>query len=156
MALMPNSDEVAHALSALLRREVLVRIVHKAPADRLMFGGLYHGGGTDTVATVAADIDFAARAGACFSLIPPDAADECVERGALDESSRENFAEVLNVMSRLFAPKSGGRVALQTVICPPDRLPAAALAAPAAGRGGHFEIDIDGYGAGFISLRALA
>ena len=101
--------------------------------------------------SVIADLGFAAYSGACFSLIPADAAEESIGAGALDESMQENFAEVLKIASRLFTVSGGGRVALKTSLFPPAALPAEAL----AGTGTHFNIDIDGYGTGVLCLRAL-
>lgn len=64
---------------------------------------------------------------------------------------QENFAEVLNVASRLFVASGGGRVALKSAIFPPAPLPAPAATSTAA----HFEVNIDGYGTGILCLRTL-
>ena len=148
---LPTADEVSNALSALLRREVRAKAAKIAPSAALTIGGLYHDGNGKLLGSVTADLGFAAYSGACFSLIPADSAEESIGAGALDESMQENFAEVLNVASRLFTVSGGGRVALKIPFFPPAPLPAEAT----AGTGTHFDINIDGYGYGILCLRAL-
>jgi len=153
---LPNAEEVSRALSALLRREVEASPARSVAAKSLVVAGLYHDGTGKLLGAVAADLGFAAHAGACFSLIPADAAEDCVAAGALDEGMRENFAEVLNVASRLFTQSGGARVALKSSIFPPTTLPPEALPAADPKRGCAFEISIDGYGSGLVCLRLLA
>ncbi len=146
---LPNADEISNTLSALLRREVFARPAKAAPAASLITGGLYHDGTGKLLGAVITDLAFAAHAGACFSLIPPDVAEECIAAKTLDESMRENFAEVLNVGSRLF--NTSGRVALKSTFFPPAAPPTEANGATAA----TFDITIEGYGSGLLGLRAL-
>lgn len=144
-----NAEEVGRTLSALLRREVFARVAKTAPAASLTAGGIYHDGNGKLLGAVLADLAFTAYSGACFSLIPPDVAEECIAAKTLDESMRENFAEVLNVGSRLF--NTSGRVALKSTFFPPAAVPAEANGIQSV----NFEVRIEDYGTGLLSLRAL-
>jgi hypothetical protein len=154
---LPTAQQLAQSIGTLLRREVEAKAVPLPGPGKLIAGGLYHDGTGKAIATVAVDLTLAACSGAAFSLIPAEAALECVRNKALDETLQENFAEVLNVMSRLFPSTTNDRVTLQTTYFAPTALPAQATAAPVAPiKGAHFEVDIDGYAKGLISLRLLA
>jgi hypothetical protein len=153
---LPNADEVGHALTALLRREVEATALKTPPAKPLAIAGLYHDGNGQLLGAVMADLPFAARSGACFSLIPADVAQESIEAGVLDEGMRENFAEVLNVASRLFTRTGGARVALKATCFPPAALPPEIANPAALTRSAHFEVNIDDYGSGIVRLCALS
>jgi hypothetical protein len=153
MAKIASAQEFAKALSVLLRRDVKVKpAAPPPPAARLKFGGLYkHGNGT-VLGSVMGDIGFAARSGAALSMIPADVAAEQIRTDVLDEVLRENFAEVLNVLSRSFVPEDDGRVTLQTAVFPPQTMPEPAAATKASA---SFDVDIAGYGRGTVTLRVL-
>lgn len=150
---LPNADQAARQLKLLLRRAVDVSVVPAPAKGALALAGQYRCDDGGVVGHCAADLAFAARAGAAFSLIPADAAADAIKQRALDDTLRENFAEVLNVVSRLFVPTQGQRVTLRETFLPPTAPPAEAL--PVAGTPGGvcFKVDIDGYGEGLLSLR---
>lgn len=150
MVTLPTADELSQSLSALLRRDVRARPM-KVAAKGLPIAGTYVGGDGTPVGLVGADIAFAAYSGASFSLIPADTAQEAVDEKALGETLCENFAEVLNVLSRLFAVSGGGRVALKTTVFPPAAVPAQTATASVS-----FEVEVEDYGSGVLSLSALA
>lgn len=152
MAKIATAQEFSKALSVLLRREVKVKASTPPPAARLKIGGTYRYGDGRVLGSVAVDLPFAARSGAALSMIPPDVAAEQIRAGELDEVLRENFAEVLNVLSRAFVAEGDGRVALQAAIFPPQAMPET-KAAP--GSSASFDVDIAGYGGGSVSLRVL-
>lgn len=153
MTKIASAQEFAKALSMLLRRDVKAKpAASSPPASRMKFGGIYrHGDGT-VLGSVLVDIGFAARSGAALSMIPADVAAEQVRAGTLDEVLCENFAEVLNVLSRAFLPEAGGRVTLQTAVFPPQTMPDPGAAAKASA---SFDVDIAGYGNGTVTLRVL-
>ena len=78
--------------------------------------------------------------------------------GALDEMLEENFAEVLNVLARIFVVAESTRMTLLEPVFPPRALPVAPTPgpAPAAILRGDYRIDIDGYGVGHLALWSLA
>lgn len=153
MTRIATAPELARALTMLLRREVKVKPAVSAPAARLIIGGTYKDGNGKLLGSVAVDLGFAAHAGAALSMIPADVAREQIRAGALDEFLRENFAEVLNVLSRAFFADGDGRVTLEAAVFPPE--PTSALTA-AAQATGNFQAEISGYGEGLASLRLLA
>lgn len=156
MASLPTPKEVSDALTMLLRRNVKATAVQLKPAT-IKMAGLY-GSGNDTPAIAAcmADLNFAAYAGAAFSMIPADAARDCIKANELDEMMQDNFGEVLNVFSRLFGEQDNKRILLQNKVFPPSALPDQASQSLAAGDKKHdMEIEIDGYGKGVIAMRLI-
>lgn len=153
MTKIATGQEFAKALSMLLRRDVKARpMTAPPPTAKLRIGGIYQRGDGTELGVVAVDLNFAARSGAALSMVPADVAAEQIRAGALDEILRENFAEVLNVLSRAFVAEDNGRVALKAAVFPPQPLPEPA---PGQKGGASFEVDIAGYGAGVVSLRIL-
>lgn len=153
MAKIASAQEFAKALSVLLRRDVKVKpAAPPPPAARLKFGGLYKHGNDTVLGSVMGDIGFAARSGAALSMIPADVASEQIRADALDEVLRENFAEVLNVLSRAFVAEGDGRVTLQTTVFPPQTIPEQAAPAKSSA---SFDVEIAGYGNGAVTLRVL-
>jgi hypothetical protein len=152
MSKIATAPEFARALSMLLRRDVKAKPVAAPPATKMKMGGIYQRGDGRVLGSIAVDLDFAARSGAALSMIPADVAGEQIRKGALDEMLRENFAEVLNVLSRAFVADGDGRVALKTAVFPPQLLPAQTTPAKV---GASFETEIAGYGTGLVSLRII-
>lgn len=152
MTKIASAQEFAKALSMLLRRDVKAKTASPPPPARLKIGGIYKYGDGRVLGSVMVDLNFAARSGAALSMIPPDVAAEQIRAGELEEVLRENFAEVLNVLSRAFIAEGDGRVALQTAVFPPQPMPGAAVAAKASA---SFDVDISGYGSGLVSLHVL-
>jgi hypothetical protein len=155
MASLPTADIVADTLSKMLRRTVRAKTT-PAKASLAKLAGLYRSKDDTPVAACMTDIPFAAYSGAAFSMIPADAAKDSIKAGALDEGMQDNFAEVLNMLSRLFADQGNHRIALQAKSFPPAALPE--LASKALSGGGKkldLEIDIDGYGKGLLMLRVI-
>lgn len=150
---LPALETVAQTLKAFVRREVEVTL---APAGSvsLPLAGIYHDGSQRPVAACLSDITFAATSAAAFALIPARVAAESTAARALDESLSEIFAEVLNVMSRLFTSHDSERVTLREKFLPPQALPAQ-LGMIAAGDRLDLAIDIDGYGRGRLVLCLL-
>jgi hypothetical protein len=152
MAKIASAQEFAKALSMLLRRDVKAKPASPLPPARLKIGGIYKYGDGRVLGSVTVDLNFAARSGAALSMIPADVAAEQIRAGELDEVLRENFAEVLNVLSRAFVAEGDGRVALQTSVFPPQPMPEPGSAAQARA---SFDVDISGYGSGSVSLHVL-
>ena len=155
MATLPTAEIVSDTLTKMLRRTVRAKAAPvKATSAKL--SGLYRSADDTPVAACMADIPFAAFSGAAFSMIPADAAKDSIKAGVLDEGMQDNFGEVLNVLSRLFAGQGSQRITLQAKSFPPAALPEAASAAlAAAGKKLDLEVDIDGYGKGLLMLRVM-
>jgi len=151
---LPSLETVAQTLKAFVRREVEVTRSSKPGAGLLPLGGLYHDGHQQPVAACMADVSFAASASAAFALIPARVAAESAAAKALDESLAEIFAEVLNVLSRLFTSHDSERVTLRDKFLPPQALPAQ-LASVGPDQCLDLDVDIDGYGKGRLVLCVL-
>ncbi len=155
MATLPTPEIVADTLTKMLRRTVRAKSA-PAKAASAKLSGVYRAVDDTPVAACMADIPFAAFSGAAFSMIPADAARDSIKAGVLDEGMEDNFGEVLNVLSRLFADQGNHRITLQTKSFPPAALPEVASAAlTAAGKKLDLEVDIDGYGKGLLMLRLM-
>lgn len=152
MQALPTADAVALTLTTFLRRKV--QVTSASIPDRLPILGFYRSTAERDIAVCESDIAFAANSAAAFALIPAPMAQESVKAGSLDEGLQEIFAEVLNVLSRLFADTDGVRITLTSKTFPPDPIPSSMSQRPAGGEVG-FEVSIDGYGKGFLGLGLL-
>ena len=157
MIKLPNANQLAFSIGKLTRRSVEATLLAKPAAVKLPYGGTFHGGDKTMIAMCAADLAFAAYTGAALAMIPADAAEERIKAGALDQDLEENFAEVLNVLTRVFIVPDTHRVALIGAISPPNALPATIEGAAAASvKRADFELDLDGYGRGYLTLWGAA
>lgn len=152
---LPSPEAVAQTLSSFVRRDVYVS-QNKQPGDgHLPLAGLYHDGHQKLVVACMADVAFAASSAAAFALIPARVAAESAAAKKLDDSLAEIFAEVLNVMSRLFTHHDNVRVTLAEKVLPGQSLPAE-LATLSNENCLDLIIDIDGYTKGRLILCLLA
>ena len=152
MAALPDGEGVAQFLSATLRREVTAKVVKPAD-DRLVMNGHYVNGAKALIAGCFCDRPLVAYAGAAFSLVPADAARESLADTELDEVLVENFAEILNICSRLFEGGTGQRVTLSGIEepgKPASAISRAMLKNPVKRL--DLEVDIAGYGRGRLAL----
>ncbi len=149
MASLPSVTEVEQLLKTFFRRDIDVSAV-AAPAAPFPYAGQYVSGDGVAVAMVRADIGFAASSSAAFALIPAGVARENIQNGQLDEVFSELYAEVLNVLSRLFANKDYDRVTLNQKDIGQGTLPAATEKQAL-----HIAVDVDGYAPGKLSFYLL-
>ncbi len=141
--------------STTLRRTVTATVVH-LPESSLLVAGHYVNDAGTVVGGCFADRALATYAGAALSLVPAAAAHESIAADRLDELLLENFAEILDICSRLFDRASDRRISLRTVERGPDQRSALSLAIlrdPAQRR--DLELDISGYGKGGIVLAVM-
>ena len=157
MIKMPSAFQVSDCIRRITRRETSAKVLARPSAAKLLYGGTFHGGDKAVNAMCAADLAFAAYTGAALSLIPAEAAQDRVKAGALDEMLAENFAEVLNVLTRIFVVPETERVALLEAVLPPRTVPATLESggAPATVLRADYEVDIRGYGVGHLALWGL-
>lgn len=95
----------------------------------------------------------AAYLGASLSLLPKSLADESIKKGHLDETLLENFREVANICSSLFAEQFATRAHLQTVVPKCTVVPADCKALMASLHRDDLSIDVPNYGEGVVSIR---
>lgn len=149
MASLPTTTEVEQLLKTFFRREIDISTT-AAPAAPLLYAGSYVSGDGSTVAAVRADIGFAASSSAAFALIPAGVAKENIQSGKLDETFTELYAEVLNVLSRLFANRDNDRVTLSQ-----KDIGQGTLASGNEKEALHIAVDVDGYAPGKLSFYLL-
>ncbi|RYF75318.1 MAG: hypothetical protein EOO22_05100 [Comamonadaceae bacterium] len=154
MIKLPTAFQVSECIGKITRRETTVKVLPKPGAAKLLYGGTFHSGDKTVVAMCAADLAFAAYSGAALSMIPGESAQEHVKAGALDETLRENFAEVLNVLTRIYMVPETTRMALLETILPPSAMPQTMQPGNAAAQvvRADYEIEISAYGKGYLAL----
>jgi hypothetical protein len=150
---LPPNAELESLLGGLLMRAVKVAGAG-APAPPV---ALAHFRTDDPVLEVAVvcDLPLAASLSAALSVVPVQAVKDAIAAGALSDSLRENFGEVMNVVRR-FLCASGRRFELAGAWCPPQ-VPPPALAAAAASSDERRElaVDVSGYVAGRMAFCTL-
>ena len=157
MAALTDVPGTAKLFAAALRRDVTATVIKPLPETALFFAGLYVNGEGTVIGGCFADKAFAAYAGAALSLVPADAARECIAADEPDEILMENFAEVLNVCSRLFDRGSDQRVKLSAMEEPGTSRSATSLDMLRRPAKRHdLELDIAGYGKGRLVLALVS
>lgn len=138
----------------LVRRECGVTVLAKPGPAKLLYGGTFYSGTKTPIAMCAADLAFAAYAGAALSMLPGDVANDQIKTGALDEILEENYAEVLNVLARIFVVEDTTRMTLLEAIMPPKVMPSGLVTEgePVKIRRADYEIKVTGYGKGTLAL----
>lgn len=154
MIKLPTAFQVSECIRKITRRETAVMVLAKPGPAKLPYGGTFHGGDRTVIAMCAADIAFAAYSGAALSLIPGESAQERVKAGVLDELLEENFAEVLNVLTRIYVVPETARVALLEPIFPPRAMPQTLELEDVSATivRADYQVDISAYGKGHLAL----
>jgi hypothetical protein len=105
------------------------------------------------VGLMLCSISAAAYLGAALSLLPKPVAEDAIKKNALDEALLENFKEVANICTSLFAEQLGGRAHMQAVINKATTIPANYKAFTTSPHRVDVSIEVPNYGPGVISLR---
>lgn len=149
---MLNHERLRETLFTLLGRTVSVSPGTRLDPSTPGFTALYVDEAGRPTGMAVFDLPLAAHSGAALVMVPPKSAKEAVASGSLPQTLRENFYEVMNVVSVVFADALRRRQKLQATFDNP-KVPDAAnrvLSAP------HKRLDvtvaIDGYGEGRTSL----
>jgi len=150
---LPPPAELEKLLSGLLMRAVKVAKVPGESPGSPCAVALYRTDEPVLELAVLCDVPLAASLAAALTVVPAGAVKDCVAAGGLDDSLRENFAEVMNVVARFVSTGAGRRFALQRVSCPPE-LPAGDLLEKAAGSDEKRELsaEVSGYATGRIAF----
>ncbi len=154
----PSPDNARSLLSRLLDREVMV-VLSKEAVEYSSAGpamlALYEDDQKICRRAVVCDMTLAASLGAGLAMIPVRIAEEGARKSTLPENLAENYAEICNVMSRLFrVPTRGMTFFLRRVVGQEgvelDLDEEAVLAVPDLQI--DFLISVQGYGQGRITL----
>jgi hypothetical protein len=114
---------------------------------------VYTGAGDEPVGLLVCSVQAAAYLGAALSLLPKPVAEDAIKKGALDDNLLENFREVANICSSLFAEQAGARVHLQAVVNKVVAPIAAYKVLFASPNRADVTLEVPGYGPGVISVR---
>jgi hypothetical protein len=92
------------------------------PADRCWVTGRYIDDDGALVGACVADLPLAASAGAALAMMPTSVVAECVKSGCLEGALRDNFHEVVSVVSAMLNGTGDAHVRLADVVddVPPD------------------------------------
>jgi len=152
MSSLPSAETVTQIFKSLLRRGVTVTPQSDVTPPPACSVGIYKSGDGTPIAACIADLALSAYSAAAFSLIPCRVAEESIRAKCLEDGLDEIFGEVLNVLSRLFTSHENHRITLMSTSYPPAGVPDSVKAAAS---GACYEIEIDGYGSGRLSLFVL-
>jgi len=152
---LPPTADLEKLLGGLLMRGVkLAKAPGTTPGEPPLALALFRTDAPVLEVAVVCDVSLAASLAAALSVIPPSAVKECVAAGGLDESLRENFAEVMNVVAR-FVSGAGRRFALSKVACAPDVAPELLEAARGSDERRELTAEVAGYAGGSIAFCTL-
>jgi hypothetical protein len=152
---LPPPVELEKLLAGLLMRVVKVaKAPGSAPGEPPLALALFRTDAPVLEVAVVCDVPLAASLAAALSVIPSSKVGECVASGGLDESLRENFAEVMNVVAR-FVSGGGRRFALSRVACAPEAAPELLEAARGSDERRELTAEVAGYAGGRIAFCTL-
>lgn len=154
---LPKDSDVAELIESLVGRQPKVT-GGALPDNEVAIVATYLDREGQLECVVATDIALGAYCGAALALIPKGGAQDCVDEGELSSSLKENFHEVLNIMSSLFNTTEGSRhVRLAQVTYGPLDIAAddARAAVQAPGERADFEVVVENYGTGKMAIVAV-
>lgn len=151
---MPIPEEVRDFLGDLLGKPVSVtkasNKIDFSDEDQSYVTGLYVDDHDRLIGACISDIPLAATAGAALAMMPASVAKEAADAGKLEEGLRDNFYEVVNILSRLLNGPSVPHLRLTELV---DGVPAdvTALIEKAKGRR-NYDVTVVGYSGGRMGL----
>ena len=152
-----TAEEVCDLLDMLLATEVIARETEpKSDTPDTQFVAVYATDTGDPVAVCACSVQLACYVGAGLSMIPPRVAAESAENGTFSDEIIGNLHEVFNICVNLTKAFGAGHLSLREVIAPGDPLPEDIKdIVESPSNRVDFEVDVDKYGIGVMSLRGL-
>lgn len=150
---MPIPEDVRDFLGDLLGKPVSVTkcsAIDFGEEPERFVTGLYVNDKNQLIGACISDIPLAATTGAALAMMPAAVAKEAVDAGKLEEGLRDNYYEVVNILSRLLNGPSVPHLRLTEVVdgVPEDVLQ---LAEKAKGRK-HYDVTVVGYSGGKLGL----
>ncbi len=151
---IPTQSELCTRLEHLVGRPVRSGPGRPVDPDMAVFAVYVDDEGLPVIVCVC-EINFAAYAGAALSLIPVNVAQESVLSLTLTDGLLENFTEVANILAGVFNSTETPHVRLGAVETRRSRLaPEVEALIDGAGAGVDYEISVEGYGSGGLSIRS--
>ncbi len=150
---LPNPKDVRDMLEGLLGRDVVVAPSGPVEPDKPISIGVYVDDSLGTAVIGVADFPLVAYAGAAIGLIPKGGAEAAIEDRELPASIRNNWDEVLNVVSALFNLPEHPHLKLYGTYAPGETPPTDIQGMiRVLGRRLDLEVNVTGYGKGNFSL----
>ena len=151
-----RTDAIASLLGGLVRMHVSVTRAAAGPARQsARWTATYVDPDGAETAICVVETPIASGLSGALTLMSPDTAAEWAESGTLPDILSESFHEVTNVLGKIVRT-DGARCVLHAIAgyAPGEKLPDAdkIAAAPSCE---HFEVTLDGYGTGLLSLVTL-
>jgi len=150
---LPIPEEVSDLLADLLGKPVSVSKSNEIDlTDETVdfVTGRYLDDRERLMCACIADVSLAATAGAALALIPREVVTQAVESGELGESLRDNYYEVLNILSQFLNGPTVPHVRLADLV---DGVPEdAGRLLTAATRRKDYEVTVVGYPGGRLTL----
>lgn len=143
-------------LEGLLRKVVTVVPTPAGPARQAArWTAEYVDAAGEKVAMCVVEAPLASAMSAALTMMPPSVAEQWASSGALPDTLSENFHEVTNVIAKA-VHADGVRCVLRDIagFAPGEQLPAIEEI-KAARSNESYEVAVDGYGAGLLSLVTL-
>ena len=150
---LPAPKDVRDMLEGLLFRDVAVAPATPVDPTKPIGVGVFVDDSTKMAAIAVTDFPLAAYSGAAIGLIPAGGAQAAIEDKEMPASMRDNFFEVLNVLSALFNTPGAPHLRLYAGYAPGESLPSdVAAAVRTVGRRLDLKVTVAGYGDGHLSF----
>ena len=149
---LPNADTVARNLRDLLSKPVTAKPGPALPVASAAYAAVYADDAGAPQAVGLADLPFSAHVGAALAMIPAAIATECVQRKKLEDSLRENFDEIVNILAGVVNVATGKHLKLVAVVAPGAAAPEAQAIMKKPAARVDFDVNVQGYGAGKLSF----
>jgi hypothetical protein len=151
---LPPNAEMEKLLAGLVMRDIKVKNADAKPGP-LAAVALYRTEEPTQEVVALCELPLAASLAAALSVVPVGAVKDAVAAGQLEESLRQNLAEVMNVLAR-FVSGSGRRFSLIQSWCPPEEGDARVLgAAEVSDETRVVTVDVPGYLGGLLAFNTL-
>ena len=153
-----SAHQVSALLNTLLATDVTARELRQpATANEPQFIAVYTNNDGAAVGACSCSLPLAMYVGAALSMIPPRFAIENAEQGVTSNEIVSNLYEVFNVCVNLAKSLGAGRLTLREVIAPGETITAEVQAVLDSETDRlDFEINVDKYGTGVMSLQRLS
>lgn len=150
---LPIPEELSSFLTELLGQPISVSKsseIELSDEQHQFLTGRYLDHKNRLMCACVADVALAATAGAALALIPRATADEAIVAGRLDENLRDNYHEVVNILSKFLNGPTVPHVRLAELVDGvPDDLGALLTGAT---RRKDYDVTVVGYPGGHLTL----
>jgi len=117
---LPNTNELNQSLEMILGAQAKITECDALGANGASHAAEFTNRQDEVVAYCLCDLPLAAGLGAALSMVPPAAAEDMVEEGALSEMATANLHEVMNIFSALYMDDSTAHLKLSSVAAAND------------------------------------